>query len=81
MGGFDSFVMFAEMRTGSNFLESNLNALDGVTCLGELFNPKGKRTNQRPSKKLFVLMSVFCGLTPELSRTAARHGVMVHVII
>lgn len=31
--------MFAEMRTGSNFLESNLNALDGVTCFGELFNP------------------------------------------
>ncbi len=31
--------MFAEMRTGSNFLESNLNALEGVTCYGELFNP------------------------------------------
>ncbi len=36
---FDHFVMFAEMRTGSNFLEANLNALPGVTCLGELFNP------------------------------------------
>lgn len=36
---FDSFVMFAEMRTGSNFLEANLNALVGVTCLGEVFNP------------------------------------------
>lgn len=36
---FDSFVMFAEMRTGSNFLEANLNALDGVTCHGEVFNP------------------------------------------
>lgn len=31
--------MFAEMRTGSNFLEANLNALDGVTCHGEAFNP------------------------------------------
>lgn len=31
--------MFAAMRTGSNFLEANLNALDGVTCHGELFNP------------------------------------------
>ena len=31
--------MFAEMRTGSNFLEANLNALDGVTCHGEVFNP------------------------------------------
>lgn len=39
MGDFDTFVMFAEMRTGSNFLESNLNALEGVTCFGELFNP------------------------------------------
>lgn len=37
--GFDYFVVFAEMRTGSNFLETNLNALDGVTCHGEAFNP------------------------------------------
>ena len=36
---FRSFVMFAEMRTGSNFLEANLNALPGVTCHGEAFNP------------------------------------------
>ena len=36
---FDYFVIFAEMRTGSNFLESNLNALDGVACYGEAFNP------------------------------------------
>ena len=36
---FNSFVVFAEMRTGSNFLESNLNAIDGVTCHGEAFNP------------------------------------------
>ncbi len=27
------------MRTGSNFLEANLNALAGVSCLGEVFNP------------------------------------------
>lgn len=27
------------MRTGSNLLETNLNALDGVTCHGEAFNP------------------------------------------
>jgi LPS sulfotransferase NodH len=32
-------VLFAEMRTGSNFLEANLNALPGVSCLGEMFNP------------------------------------------
>ncbi|WP_085307502.1 sulfotransferase family 2 domain-containing protein [Planktotalea arctica] len=36
---FDYFIVFAEMRTGSNFLEANLNALDGVTCHGEAFNP------------------------------------------
>ncbi|RBI82682.1 nodulation protein NodH [Rhodosalinus halophilus] len=38
-GRFDWFVVFAEMRTGSNFLETNLNALDGVACHGEAFNP------------------------------------------
>lgn len=27
------------MRTGSNFLEANLNAFDGITCHGEAFNP------------------------------------------
>lgn len=31
--------MFAAMRTGSNFLEANLNAMPGVSCLGEVFNP------------------------------------------
>lgn len=39
MPRFHSFVLFAEMRTGSNFLEANLNALPGVACLGEAFNP------------------------------------------
>jgi LPS sulfotransferase NodH len=36
---FQSFVLLAEMRTGSNFLEANLNALPGVLCHGEAFNP------------------------------------------
>lgn len=27
------------MRTGSNFLEANLNAMPGVACYGEAFNP------------------------------------------
>ena len=31
--------MFAEMRTGSNLLETHLNAMEGVTCHGEAFNP------------------------------------------
>ncbi len=36
---FDYFVVFAEMRTGSNFLESNINAFDGLACHGEAYNP------------------------------------------
>jgi hypothetical protein len=31
--------VLAEMRTGANFLEANLNMHDGVTCYGEAFNP------------------------------------------
>lgn len=37
---FDWFVMLAGMRTGSNFLESNLNAVEGIDCHGEVFNPR-----------------------------------------
>ncbi|WP_298499178.1 nodulation protein NodH [uncultured Maritimibacter sp.] len=36
---FDYFVIFAEMRTGSNFLESNLDQFPGLKCYGEAFNP------------------------------------------
>ena len=36
---FDSFVILAGMRTGSNYLEANLNAAPGVKCYGEVFNP------------------------------------------
>ena len=32
-------MVLAGMRTGSNFLEANLNALAGVACYGEAFNP------------------------------------------
>ena len=39
MSKFDYFIVLAEMRTGSNFLEANINMLDGVTCHGEAFNP------------------------------------------
>lgn len=39
MAQFDYFVVMAEMRTGSNFLEANLNSIDGVSCHGEAFNP------------------------------------------
>ncbi len=36
---FTYFVIFAEMRTGSNLLESNLNELAGLSCYGEAYNP------------------------------------------
>lgn len=36
---FDFFVILAGMRTGSNFLESNLNSFADLTCYGEAFNP------------------------------------------
>lgn len=36
---YDYFVIFAEMRTGSNFLEENVNSYPGLTCWGEAFNP------------------------------------------
>jgi LPS sulfotransferase NodH len=38
MSRFHSFVVFAEMRTGSNLLEANLNSLTGVFSHGEVFN-------------------------------------------
>jgi LPS sulfotransferase NodH len=47
MTAFRSFVIFGEMRTGSNFLEMNLNRLSGFHCYGEAFNPYllGNHTN------------------------------------
>ena len=36
---FDYFVIFAGMRTGSNFLEANINEFPGLNCIGEAFNP------------------------------------------
>lgn len=36
---FDYFVIYAGMRTGSNYLEASLNEYSGIHCYGELFNP------------------------------------------
>jgi len=36
---FQSFVILAGMRTGSNFLEESLNQYPGLKCFGEVFNP------------------------------------------
>jgi hypothetical protein len=38
MTDFNCFVVLADMRTGSNFLEANLNAFPGIACHGEAFN-------------------------------------------
>lgn len=38
MARFDYFVVFADMRTGSNFLEANINLFDDLSCHGEAFN-------------------------------------------
>ncbi|MCX7286942.1 MAG: nodulation protein NodH [Rhodobacterales bacterium] len=50
-GRFHSFVILAGMRTGSNFLEANLNALPGVTSHGEVFNPHF--TGRKDATELF----------------------------
>ncbi|MFX0543589.1 sulfotransferase family 2 domain-containing protein [Roseovarius sp. S4756] len=39
MPDFDYFVVLAEMRTGSNLLESHLNGFQSFECHGEAFNP------------------------------------------
>lgn len=36
---FEYFVVFAEMRTGSNFLEASLNEFADIQCYGEVYNP------------------------------------------
>lgn len=45
---YDYFVIFAEMRTGSNFLEENVNSYPGLKCWGEIYNPHfvGKPNNK-----------------------------------
>lgn len=36
---FDSFIILAGMRTGSNLLQDRLDAVPGLRCHGEVFNP------------------------------------------
>ena len=67
---FRSFVIFAEMRTGSNLLEATLNAVKKVTCYGEAFNPymmgwpdkdelQGVTREQREADPLALLHKLF----------------------
>lgn len=66
---FDYFVILAEMRTGSNLLESNLNAFDGVECHGELFNPAFINTQKT---------EVYAGVT--LARREADPWVLLNAV-
>ena len=45
---YDYFVIFAEMRTGSNSLEENVNSYPGLKYWGEIYNPHfvGKPSNK-----------------------------------
>ena len=63
---FDYFVILADMRTGSNFLEANLEEFPGIKSHGELFNPHfigspgntealGKTLKQREADPLALL--------------------------
>lgn len=49
VGKFNCFIICAEMRTGSNFLETVLNGLEGIRCYGEAFNPHLIGTEKTPS--------------------------------
>ncbi|WP_171212107.1 nodulation protein NodH [Ruegeria sp. HKCCA5426] len=73
---FDYFVILAAMRTGSNLLEANLDALDGVTSHGEAFNPHFigrlkteellgisiEQRDQNPTDLLDAIREAPCGL-------------------
>ncbi len=73
---FDYFVVFAEMRTGSNFLETNLNAFEGIACYGEAFNP---HFVGYPNKRAFlasILRRAPKTRSPLFRRSAGRTGVL-----
>ena len=44
---FEYFVILAEMRTGSNFLEASLGEYPGLSLYGELFNPSFIRSREK----------------------------------
>lgn len=52
---FDSFVILASMRTGSNFLEESLAGVPGLACFGEAFNPA---FIGQPGKSVLVGVSI-----------------------
>lgn len=77
MSDFVSFVIFAEMRTGSNLLEATLNSVKHVTCFGEAFNPymlgwpeteqiRGVTKSQREEDP-HRLLTAICGRAGHLS--------------
>lgn len=71
---FDWFVILAGMRTGSNLLEDSLNAIDGLTCHGELFNPHFVGYPKRASELGFGLMEREADPQGLLAAVRARPG-------
>ena len=59
MTKFQSFVLFGEMRSGSNHLEYILNAFPVIGCHGELFNPELAGMGNAHREK-------FQGFTPQM---------------
>ena len=56
-----------------------ITGLSYAGAAGEAVLVKSLINHSRNSETLFARAYVFCGLTPELSRTAARNGGVVHV--
>ncbi|GIT91472.1 hypothetical protein JANAI62_19290 [Jannaschia pagri] len=69
---FDAFVVFAEMRTGSNHLEESLNSLSDVTSYGEIFNPVFLGAHNRES--LFGIDMAAREVDPLPLLSALRHN-------
>lgn len=68
---FDSFVVFAGMRTGSNLLEEQLNRLEGIFCAGELFNP---RFVGHPKQAAYLGFDLGARIADPLALLAALRG-------
>lgn len=72
---FDAFVLFAEMRTGSNHLEDSLNALDDVNSFGEVFNPAFMGAHNRTELFGVDMAAREADPTPLLQALLAEPGV------
>ncbi|MEM7488701.1 MAG: nodulation protein NodH [Pseudomonadota bacterium] len=71
---FDAFVLFAEMRTGSNHLEDSLNALSDVESHGEVFNPVFIGAHNRTALFGIDMMARAADPMPLLDAVVGRPG-------